>query len=39
MNKFDLVKIQIIFTQKWDTNSIEVFIDYKSGDIGTYPGT
>ena len=32
-------KIYTIFTQPQDTNSIQVFIDYKLGDTGTYPET
>ena len=39
MNKFNVIKIYTIFTQQWDTNSIQVPIDYKSGDTGTYPKT
>ena len=30
---------QEIFTQQQDTNSIQVPIDYKLGDTGTYPET
>ena len=39
MNQFNIIKIYTIFTQQWDTNSIQVPIDYKSGDTGTYPKT
>ena len=38
MNQFNIITIYTIFTQQWDTNSIQVPIDYKSGDTGTYPG-
>ena len=38
-NQFNITKIYIIVTQQWDTNSIQVPIDYKLGDIGTYSGT
>ena len=39
MNQFNIIKIYTIFTQQQDTNSIQVLIDYKPGDTGTYPGT
>ena len=41
MNQFDIIKIYTIFMQQqqWDTNSIQVPVDYKLADIGTYPGT
>ena len=39
MNQFNITKIYTIFTQKQETNSIQVPIDYKPGDIGTYPET
>ena len=39
MNQFNIIKIYTIFTQQQDTNSIQVPIDYKPGDTGTYPGT
>ena len=39
VNQFNMIKIYIIFTQQQDTNSIQVPIDYKLGDSGTYPGT
>ena len=39
MNQFNRIKIYTIFTQQQDTNSIQVPIDYKLGDSGTYPGT
>ena len=32
MNQFNTIKIYTIFTQQQDTNSIQVPIDYKSGD-------
>ena len=38
MNQFNIIKIYKIFTQQQGTNSIQVPIDYKPGDIGTYPG-
>ena len=28
-----------MFTQQWDTNSIQVHLDCKVGDTGTFPGT
>ena len=39
MRQFNIIKIYIIFTQQQDTNRIQVPIDYKPGDTGTYPGT
>ena len=39
MNQFKVIKIYVIFTQQQDTNSIQVPIDYKREDTGTYPGT
>ena len=39
MNQFNVIKVYTIFTQQQDTNSIQMPIDYKSGDTGTYPGT
>ena len=38
MNQFNIIKIYKIFTQQQGTNSSQVPIDYKPGDIGTYPG-
>ena len=38
MNLFNIIKIYTIFTQQQDTNSIQVPIDYKPGDPGTYLG-
>ena len=38
MKQFNIIKIYTIFTQQQDTNSIQVPIDYKPGDTGTYPG-
>ena len=35
MNQFNIIKINTIFTQQQDTNSIQVPINYKLGDIGT----
>ena len=32
MNQFNTIKIYTIFTQQQDTNSIQVPIDYKSGE-------
>ena len=39
MNQFNIIKIYTVFTQQQATNSIQVPIDYKLGDTGTYPGT
>ena len=39
MNQFNVTKFYTIFTQQQDTNSIQIRIDYKSGDTRTYPGT
>ena len=39
MGQFNIIKIYVIFTQQQDTNSIQVPINYKLGDIGTYLGT
>ena len=39
MNQFNIIKIYTIFTQQQDTNTIQVSIDYKLGDTGTYQGT
>ena len=39
MNQFNIVKIDAAFTQQQDTNSIQVPVDCKPGDTGTYPGT
>jgi len=41
MNQFDIIKIYTIFMQQqqWDTNSIQVPVDYKQGDFRTYPET
>ena len=38
MNQLNIIKIYTIFTQQQDTNSIQLPIDYKPGDPGTYPG-
>ena len=39
MNQFNTnLKIYTIFTQQPNTNSIQVPVDYKPGDTGTYPG-
>ena len=38
MNQFNIIKIYTIFTQQQDIDSIQVLVDYKPGDIGTYPG-
>ena len=38
MNQFN-IKIYPVFTQQQDTGSIQVPIDYKLGDTGTWPGT
>ena len=39
MNQFSIIKIYTVFTQQKDTVSIQVPIDYKLQDVGTYPGT
>ena len=39
MNQFNIIKIYPIFIQQQDTNSIQVPIDCKLGDTGTYPET
>ena len=39
MNQFNIIKIYTIFTQQQDTNSIQVSINYKLEDTGSYPGT
>ena len=39
MNQFNIIKRYPIFIQQQDTDSIQVPIDCKLGDIGTYPGT
>ena len=39
MNQIDIIKIYTTFTQQQGTNSIQVPIDYKPGDSGTYSGT
>ena len=39
MKQFNIINIYTIFTLQWDTNFIQVPIDYKLGDTGTYPGT
>ena len=39
MNQLNIIDIYIIFTEQQDTHSIQVPIDYKPGDTGTYPGT
>ena len=36
MNQFDIIKIYTVFTQQQDTNSIQVPIDYKPGNITCY---
>ena len=36
MNQFNIFKIYAIFTQEQGTNSIQVPIDYKLGEIGKY---
>ena len=39
LNQFNIIKIYTVFTQQQDTNTIQVPIDYKPGDAGTYqPG-
>ena len=39
MKQFNVIKIYAFFTQQQGTNSIQVPIDYKPGDTGTYPWT
>ena len=39
MNQFNITNIYTIFTQEQNTNFIQVPIDYKPGDTGTYPET
>ena len=39
MNQFNIIKIYTVSTQQQDMNSIQVPIDYKPGDTGTYKGT
>ena len=39
MNQFSIIKIYTVFTQQFDTHSIQVPINYKPGDTGTYPET
>ena len=39
MNQFNIIKIYAIFTQQYNTNSIQVPIDCKLGDTGTHPET
>ena len=36
MNQLKTIKIYTIFTQQQDTNSVQIPIDYKPGDTGTY---
>ena len=38
VNQFNIIKIYTIFTQQQDTNSIQVPINCKLEDTGTYPG-
>ena len=39
MNQFNIIETDTIFTQQQDTNSIQVPVDFKLGDPGTYPTT
>ena len=39
VNQFNIIKIYTVFTEQHSTNSIQDPIDYKPGNIGTYPGT
>ena len=39
MGQFNIIKIYVIFTQQWDTNSIQVPVDYKLEDNGIHTGT
>ena len=36
MNQLKTIKFYMIFTQQQDTNSVQIPIDYKPGDTGTY---
>ena len=38
MTLLNTIKIYTIFTQQYNTDSIQIPIDYKLGDTGTYPG-
>ena len=38
-HQFNIIKMYTTFTQQRDTNSVQVPMDYKPGDTGTYPGT
>ena len=37
MTLFNTIKIYTIFTQQYNTDSIQIPIDYKPGDTGAYP--
>ena len=39
MNQFNIIKIYTVLTQQQDTNSIQIAIECKPGNTGTYPGT
>ena len=39
MTLFNKIRIYTIFTQQYNTDSIQIHIDYKLGDTGTYPET
>ena len=39
MYQFNIIKTYTIFTQYQGTNSIQLPIEYKPGDTGTYPET
>ena len=39
MTLFNKIRIYTIFTQQYNTDSIQIPIDYKLGDTGTYPET
>ena len=39
MHQFKIIKVYTIFTPQQVTNSMQIPLDYKPGDTGTYPGT
>ena len=39
MNQFNIIKIYTIFTQQQGINFIQVPVDHKPRDTGTYPET
>ena len=38
MNQFNIIKTYTVFAQPQDTTSIQITIDYKSGNTGIHPG-